>query len=122
MEEIFELLNKMDFTLESSNVNVEKASDLITDSIHDISVRKSKELSDDIDLEGLCEKVIRGECVDRIYFRSLVNELDSGFENTECRSERDLRAIIEKLESLGLKFNVNSGFDVFCGWKTVVSL
>ena len=120
MEEIFELLNEIDFTLlESSNVNVEKASDLISDSSHDISVRKCKESSDDIDLEGLCEEVIRGECVDRIYFRSLVNELDSGFENIECRSEGDLRTIREELESVGLKFNVDSGFDVFCGGKTV---
>ena len=113
-------LNEIDFTLlESSNVNVEKASNLISDSSHDISVRKSKESSDDIDLEGLCEEVIRGECVDRIDFRSLVNELDSGFENIECRSEGDLRTIIGELESAGLKFNVNNGFDVFCGGKTV---
>ena len=82
MEEIFELLNEIDFILlESSNLNVEKASDLISDSIHDISVRKSKESSDDIDWKGLCEEVIRGECVERIDFRSLVNELGSGFEN-----------------------------------------
>ena len=120
MEEIFELLNQIDFTLlESSNVNVEKASDLISDSSHDISVRKSKESSDDIDLEGLCEEVIRGQCVDRTDFRSLVTELDSDFGNVECRSEGDLRTIIEELESVGLKFNVNSGFDVFCGGKTV---
>ena len=40
----------MDFTLlGSSNVNVEKAGDLITDSIYDISVRTSKQLCDDID-------------------------------------------------------------------------
>ena len=75
----------MDFTLlESSNVNVEKAGDLITDSIHDISVRTNKELSDDIDLEGLCEEVKRCECIDKIDFRFLISELDSGFENIEC--------------------------------------
>ena len=120
MEEIFELLNEIDFTLlESSNVNVEKASDLISDSSYDISARKSKESTDDVDLEGLCEEVIRGGCVDRIDFRSLVNEIDSGFENIKCRSESDLRTIIEELESVGLKFNGNSGFDVFCGGKTV---
>ena len=67
MEGIFELLNEMDFTLlESSNVNVEKVGDLITDSIQDISVWTSEEICDHIDLEGLCEEVIRGKFIDSV--------------------------------------------------------
>ena len=54
-----------------------------------------------------------------IDFRSLISELDSGVENVECLSEGDFRTIIEELESVGLKFNVKSGFDVFCGGKIV---
>ena len=58
--EIFELLDKMDFTLlESSSVNVEKIDNLISDSIQDTIVKTSEEKSDDIYLEGLCEEVIR---------------------------------------------------------------
>ena len=92
MEEIVELLNEMDFTLlESSNVNVEKIGDWITDSIQDVSVRTSEEISGNIDLEGLCEEVIRGECVDTIDVRSLISELYSGVENVECLPEGDLR-------------------------------
>ena len=117
MEEIFELLNAMEFTLLGpSNVNVEKVGDLTMSSIQDISVRTSEEISNNIDLEKLCEEVIRGECMDRIDFRSLISELDSGVENVECRSESNFRTIIDVQESVGLKFNVNNGFDVFL-WR-----
>ena len=107
----------MDSTLlESSNVNVEKVGDLITESIEDISMRTNEEISHNIDLYGLCEEVIRRECIDRIDFRSLISELDSGVENVECLSEGDFRSIIEELESVGLKFKAKSGFDVFL-WR-----
>ena len=60
MEENFELLNEMNFAwLESSNVNVEEVGDLIMDSIQDISMRTSGEISDNIDLKGLCCNVLR---------------------------------------------------------------
>ena len=120
MEEIFELSNEVAFTLlELSNVNVKMVCDSIVDLIQDTSVRTSAEISDNIDLEGLCEEGIRGECIDRIDFRSFISELDSGVENVEYLSEGEFRTIIEELESVGLKLNVKSGFDVFCGGKIV---
>ena len=63
--------------------------------------------------------MIPDECIDRIDFRSLISELDSGVENVERLSEGDFRTIIEELESVGSKFNVNSGFDVFFGGEFV---